>query len=146
MVYQYKTGCKHVVPVDVVMEEFSKLPEVTAKNVVDIARAEDAPLHREFEWDDSIAGERWREEQARTLIRHIVIVQEEKPQTEPVRAFCHLTVESSVYTPTEVILRSASMTEQMLDQAKRELKAFRRKYSGLQALAKIFADIDDLTA
>lgn len=146
MVYQYKTGCKHVVPVDVVVEEFNKLPEVTAKNVVDAARAEDAPLHREFEWDDSIAGEKWREEQARMLIRHIVLVPEEAPTVEPVRAYHHLSVENNVYTPTEVIFKSVDMTKQLLDAAKNELKAFKRKYSGLEALAKVFIAIDELTA
>lgn len=144
MVYQYKTGCKHVVPVEVVVGEFEKLPEVTAKNVVDAARPEESPLHREFEWDNSIAGEKWREEQARALIRHIVIVPDSKPDLEPVRAYVNIYTETNVYTPTEVILKHSDMTEQLLNQAMCELRTFKRKYSGLEALAKVFKAIDEI--
>lgn len=146
MVYQYKTGCRHVVPVEVAVAELEKLPEVTAHNVVEAARAEDAPLHREFEWDDSIAGEHWREKQARDLIQHIVVVHEDTPTLEPVRAYHHLTIESPAYTPIQVIMKSHDMTEQLLACAKKELTAFKRKYAGLEALTKVFVAIDELTA
>lgn len=143
MIYQFKTGSHHKVSVETAVEELSKLPEITAKNVVNAARAEDAPLHKEFEWDDAIAGELYREDQARALIRHIVIVPDEAPMLEPVRAYHHLTVESNAYTPTEVILKSVTMTDQLLEQAKSELRAFKRKYSGIEALTKVFMAIDE---
>lgn len=146
MVYQYKTGTRHVVPVETVVQELNKLDVITAKNVVDAARDEAAPLHREFEWDDSIAGECWRESQARELIRHIVIVPEDAPMTEPVRAYHHLTIESRAYTPMEVIIKNTDMTEQLLKQAKAELQTFKRKYAGIEALSKLFVVIDELTA
>lgn len=42
---------------------------LTAADVVADARRPDSPLHELFEWDDSVAAERYRESQARSLIR-----------------------------------------------------------------------------
>ena len=39
-------------------------PEV----VVQEASSDDSPLHKYFEWDDSVAGQRWRVHQARMMI------------------------------------------------------------------------------
>jgi len=44
---------------------------VTATRVVDAARDIDHPFHSRFEWDDTIASEKFRQQQARTLIRSI---------------------------------------------------------------------------
>ena len=45
--------------------------KITPRMVVDAARAEDSPLHSYFEWDDEIAAEKYREMQARTLLRSV---------------------------------------------------------------------------
>lgn len=44
---------------------------LTASAVVDAARDEESPLHARFEWNDGVAAERWRLEQARELIRGV---------------------------------------------------------------------------
>jgi len=44
---------------------------LTPSAVVDEARPEDSPLHAAFEWDDSIAAEKYRLEQARRLLRQV---------------------------------------------------------------------------
>jgi hypothetical protein len=41
--------------------------------VLDESRPEDAPLHGAFEWDDSLAAEKYRLDQSRRLIRSIEI-------------------------------------------------------------------------
>lgn len=48
--------------------------KVTPKLLVAEAEPEKHPLHSEFEWDDSIAGPLYREDQARTLIRSVEYV------------------------------------------------------------------------
>jgi hypothetical protein len=45
--------------------------KITPRMVVDAARDEDSPLHSYFEWDDAIAAEKYREMQARTLLRSV---------------------------------------------------------------------------
>lgn len=54
-------------------------------NILDRARAEDSPLHPYFEWNDSVAAERYRIDQARTLVSSIMIV--ERRTGRPARAF-----------------------------------------------------------
>lgn len=52
---------------------------VTPKMVVDLAKDPNHPLHSQFEWRDDVAAQRFREEQARELIRNArlnVVVQE----------------------------------------------------------------------
>jgi hypothetical protein len=44
---------------------------VTAAQVVGVARDQEHPWHPRFEWDDTIGGEKYRLQQARTLIRSI---------------------------------------------------------------------------
>ena len=46
---------------------------LTPDEVVRAARPASSPLHDSFEWDDSKAGARWRQEQARILIRSVEI-------------------------------------------------------------------------
>lgn len=63
------------------VEEIRRLEKsfgmATPKNVVAIARPKTAPLHPAFEWEDSIAGEKYREHQASQLIRAVHVVCEE---------------------------------------------------------------------
>jgi hypothetical protein len=42
---------------------------LTPTLVVQEARNEESPLHKEFTWDDSTAAVQWREQQAREIIR-----------------------------------------------------------------------------
>jgi len=44
---------------------------VTASRVVDAARDPNHPFHSRFEWDDTVASEKYRQQQARTLIRSV---------------------------------------------------------------------------
>lgn len=51
------------------LQEIAQGGRLTAKAVVEDARNEDSPLHAEFEWNDAKAAEKFRLEQARTLIQ-----------------------------------------------------------------------------
>jgi hypothetical protein len=48
--------------------------QLTPERIVEEARQPSSPLHSYFEWDDKIAAERHRLNQARILLRTIVIV------------------------------------------------------------------------
>lgn len=66
------------------------LPEA----VVEEARPEDAPLHPVFEWDDAVAGELYRLNQARYFIRCVRIVLDESSE-EHRPAYVHVTSSTS---------------------------------------------------
>lgn len=130
-----------------VCERLEATVGLSATTLLDASRPEDAPLHGEFEWDDGIAAEKFREEQARKIIRNLEIVVEEQ-SVEPVRAF--FTIESKQngisrnYESTNVIMRVSEKRSTLLDIALRKLDAFRRKYAQLTELAGVFAAIDEV--
>lgn len=50
---------------------------VEKRKIVDAARDPDSPLHREFTWNDALAAESWRLDQASRLCRRICVVFED---------------------------------------------------------------------
>ena len=62
------------------LEELEKVLEITNKNVLEYARKnKDSELHKCFEWNDTIAGEKYRLIQATNVISSISFVIEEEP-------------------------------------------------------------------
>ena len=145
MVYKLKDGARLKTDAQTAGEICEKLERnggLTAKRLVDESRPEDAPLHKEFEWDDATAAEAYREEQARYIIRSIVI-QPEPRKNDVVRAFFPV-AEQKVFASLPVILSDAKKTNALLDMALRELKAFELKYSTLSQLAPVFEAIKNV--
>ena len=140
--YAYKTSADVA---GAVCEELDRTVGLTPANLVDASRAEDAPLHDEFEWDDEIAGEAYRKEQARMMITNLAIVIEEHKQ-EPVRAYYSFEYgfrkNTSTYVSTIKILSDSDKRTQLLERAKSEMIAFKSKYSMLTELADVFESID----
>lgn len=117
-------------------EELSRTVGLTPKNLLDANRADDAPLHDEFEWNDSTAAENWREEQAARIIRFLVV--EPEPEKECVRAFVSVVTEIHSYMPLNVVVSRPDLRAQMLERAFSELQAFQKKYANLQELEPVF--------
>lgn len=126
-------------------EELSNTIGLTPKTLLDANREENTPLHDYFEWRDDVAAEKYREEQARYVIRSIIVVEEEKPE---VKAYVPVIVEGKhEFKHVETVVKSADLTQQMLENAKRELFAFRVKYNKLRdyvELSEVFTSIDHL--
>lgn len=123
---------------------------LTPKQVVADARDRASPLHRAFEWNDKKAGELYRETQARSLLRSLVIVREKQiredsPQTKIVtaRAFSHLASQGG-YMPTEVALERTNTRTEMLARAWAELAQWRKRYQDLKEFAELIELIDQL--
>ncbi len=123
-----------------VCEKLEKTVGLTAKNLLDASRPEDAPLHGEFEWDDTKAAEAYRETQASYIIRMLCVAPEEE-QKEPVRAY-FVTATAKVYESVNVIMHDEDRRSALLETALKELESFRRKYSALSELSEVFAAID----
>lgn len=148
MVYEWKTASYIKADANVAgkqCEELEKTVGLTAKNLLDANRDENAPLHNEFEWRDDIAAERYRENQARHIIACLCVRAETTTgeQSEPVRAFLKTEPESE-YQSLNVILQSADSHSAMLATALKELKAFQNKYKMLSELKPLFGMIEDM--
>ena len=118
--------------------------EVKPEQVLDKAKDKGSELHKCFDWNNSTAAEKYRLIQARDVIRHLIVVQknEDDEQKEPVQFRVMLKNESSKdsgYKQTLVMVRDEDEYRKMLDQAYKELHAFKQKYSCLTELADILA-------
>jgi hypothetical protein len=124
--------------------ECETLSEVTPENVLDKARDDSTELHKCFEWDNSIAGEKYRLIQARDVIRHFVIEykkDEEEPQK--IRTY-QISTTTNQYKPARVILQNPDEYAALLERAKDELRDIQRRYNTLAELEEVFAAIDAL--
>ena len=140
MVYEWKPGSRFKVDANTagtVCKQLEAAGNLSAKSLLDASRPEDAPLHSEFEWNDSIAAEKFREEQARCIIRHLVVRLDEKPD-KPIRGFFRITQGEARYTNVEAILAARDLRSELIRQALAELAAFQRKYGDLAELAEVF--------
>ena len=122
-------------------EEISSLSEITPQNVVNLARDEKSVIHNDFEWNDEIAGEKYRNIQARLMIQNFVI--ETKEEKAPVRAL-QITTKISNYKPVEFFLKNEDEYQLLLKRALSELQAFKERYSSLAELEDVFKAIDEL--
>lgn len=147
MIYQWKTYSykTSAAVAGEVCEELDRTVGLTPENLVDVSRPEDAPLHSEFEWNDELAAEEYRRVQARLLISNLSIVIEEQKQ-EPIRAFFSLQngfrKNSGTYESTITIMSDDIKREKLLENAKKELEAFKKKYQLLSELADVFEAIN----
>ena len=143
MVYKWKEGTRHKVSAQIAGEVCAALEErgeLSAQNLVEVSRPEDAPLHNEFEWDNDIAAELWRTKQAQTLIAHIAL----KTETPtPVRAFFNIEVKSPNYESLNAIVKHEDKYSALLQTALRELEAFQRKYAMLSELEQVMEAIEE---
>lgn len=123
-------------------EEMQELEEVTPENVLEYASDESSELHKCFEWNDSIAANKYRLQQARSVIQYLVVT-DEKKEREPVRVF-QITSQPNVYQTTRFFLEQPDEYEALLKRAKEELAAFKKRYKSLTELETVFEAIDML--
>lgn len=119
-------------------------PSATPEQILDKARDPGTELHGLFEWDDTVAAERYRLDQARQVVRHLVIRETVREDKTPVRFFFN-SGSSTGYQPTQIILRNQDSYQALLASAMRELNAFLIKYHSLAELDQIFEEIENLT-
>lgn len=110
--------------------------------VVDEARPEDAPLHPVFTWDDSVAAEAYRREEARNMIRSVEFVDTTDRETRAIPMFCSVTEEGEAprYMAATEIVADASLLASAQRALLGQIKGIRGTLAGLSWLAKSKAD------
>lgn len=114
--------------------------QITPQEVLEKARDVNSELHKCFEWDDSIAAEKYRLQQARSIIINLVYAPK-KEEEQSVRCFS-LTSKVSTYQPTQQFLVQEDEYQTLLKRALAELEAFKRKYHTLTELEAVFEAIE----
>lgn len=105
------------------------------KQVVKFATNPKRALHRKFDWDNSIAGPKWRLHQAQMLLTNWKILLEGPAGPIEVRAFLHLPSEDGFRLTTEV-LRSQDMVAEIAAHYRQRLIALQRDAKNIALLAK----------
>jgi hypothetical protein len=117
--------------------------QLTPQAVVDEARPPDSELHNRFEWDDEVAGEKYRLVQARELIRSVTI--EYAPPSadgaaKRVRAFSTVRKQDPErvgYQPTEELLEDDFSRKLLLKQCERDIAELQQRYGHLAEFADL---------
>jgi hypothetical protein len=126
---------------------------ITPKTVVAIAANKKSPLHKYFEWEDSVAAERYREWQARQLIASIYIVDSGDENAMPIRAFVALRPEEDDaddfmadrgYVNTPSIAGRQSYQLQVLAYARSQLVGWRNRFGAYKEFFGVVKEIDSL--
>lgn len=153
MVYEWANGSKAKADAQKVGEDLRMMSaregDVTPEMVVTYAKPKDSPLHDEFEWDDRIAAEAHRLEQARHIIRSLVIVSDGKQLeiSEPTRAFLSIANPDAeeggmVYRPLDVCVRQPDTMREILGRAKAELASWAARYRRFAKVAPLVAKVE----
>jgi len=115
------------------------------EEVMEVARDPDSPLHRCFEWDDSVAAELHRLNQCRQMLRSIacVIVKNEKPEKRPI--YIHVTDEDGPrYVNADRVASDERLKKSAVEEALTALGGWRRRFEFIDDLSPIFEAIDEI--
>lgn len=114
------------------LEIIESTNELTNFNVLQYARVhKSSELNKCFEWDNTVAGEKWRMQQANNILASISVVVVE--HDEPVKAFVSIKTpeEKRVFKSIIKVLNNEEEYAQLLDKAEREFISYKDKYNKL---------------
>lgn len=113
---------------------------VVASVLVDKARPEDSPAHPAFEWDNSVAGEEYRLEQARRFIRRVTVCVDAQPER-----LAHVLADKGegYYKPLSVIVQTPNEYDLALKSAISRLSAAKTAVDELHKAAEKHAPGDE---
>lgn len=104
--------------------------QLTPAAVVEAATPEDHPLHHRFEWDDAVAGHKYRLTQAKQLIRVVKETYVDRSGSpEEVRFFHAIPREEGmVYEPLTEIVTDDLASKVLIQSMEREWRSLRKRY------------------
>lgn len=139
---------------------------ITPEIILTEAKRKASPLHGFFCWDNTEAANEYRRIQAERLIRRVkVTISEGEDKQIRVRAFVNVIEPRpaaeepeeidghgincrprGIYVTMQQACKVDDYRDQMIRQCKRDVEAFRSKYSALQEAGRIITAMDSFTA
>lgn len=146
MVYQWKSGSCIKANPQAAGEQMEMLAAsesgLTAETLLEASKPEDAPLHNDYEWNDTKAAVNWRFHQSRHFMISLVTVHVDESSTdehaEPLIVRAVFPTGQSRYEPLTAIVKEQSKYDKLLETAFRELQSFKKKYETLKELQPVF--------
>ena len=150
MAYAWKSTARVSIPASIAGPEIERIRReqegfFTPAAVVRAAQPKSSPLHPAFEWDDLKAAAAHREDQAKYLIRHIVVLNAGDPDRDPIRAFVSVEDKTASdseddgprYTSISHAMSEPHLREHLLSTALRDMRSFEQRYSQFAELAGV---------
>ena len=111
----------------------NNLDEFNTQEMVDFARNNpSSELYKLFEWNDTIAAEAYRNEQAKSILRFlkITVINDETQEKDKtlVRYFVSTGKRDGSYKKTEVVFKNASDADRILENMRRDAEMFINRY------------------
>ena len=150
--YRFKPGTRIKSPVESVVTEIERATvdgRVEMQALVDNAKPKDAPLHREFDWHNATAANKWRLEQARKIVQSVEYVPKDSPPVRNYHSIETVTIEPGeepkivrAFRSIDDIMECPESRADILLQAIRDVQSLRKKYGALQELSKVWSALD----
>ena len=157
MVYEWKEGAPFTADPQKVMSDLERLGKFPSpRDVLDLAvQKPKSELHRCFEWDDTLAGIKYRLGQARRVLGALILVEEAEvageSQVIKVQAYeSYVEPQSSVYHPVRVHVKTmdglpdVDIRQRVLTDIQKQITQLERKAAkyaslgeGLEEMQKI---------
>jgi len=131
-----------------ILELSSQDKHPTAWDVLEDGRRIDAPHHNIFEWEDSVAAEQYRLEQAGHILRSVVIVRTDTTDAKrPIRAFVHVVPpeqKGAAYVGIIEAMNNPEMRRQVLEKALDELDSWQETYNAYMEFQPVIEAIGEV--
>lgn len=121
--------------------------KITPAQLVDAARQPSSPLHPYFEWNNDTAAEKYREIQARTLLRSCHVRYEVHNRKVSIPAYVRDPEAGEAdqgYTPTATVKTDADLAREVLLKEFDRAASMLRRARNLGAYFEMEADIDSM--
>jgi len=150
--YEWKRGSRLKLDAQAIGQEVERMKDlgpITPARVVEEAKQPTSPFHNGFTWDvHQAAEERWAD-QARYILRSLVIVEVRGVSTPSTRALVHLGLLGdddedldSQYHYMPDAVQNDKIRAALISNAKRDAYLFKHKYSVLEEVVEIILAID----
>jgi hypothetical protein len=152
MAYKWSTNLYSKVKPEDAGREFEQIEAengyITPQAVVDRARPENSVMHKLFEWNDSVAAEKYRNQQAGFIIGALIVTKSDTNYNK--RAFVNIVASphspqsKPQYIRVDRAFSDPTSKAIILKNAVADLKRFKEKYAALKELSEVFKAIEKL--
>lgn len=121
--------------------ELEDLGSFVSEDVLEKGKDKKSELHKCFEWDDAIAGEKFRLKQASQIMRALVIIPEKSENftiKHEIRGFENVENEDGdmVYMSTKTIVTDESLLESLIEQIIASLSRYEKKLKAYESISE----------
>lgn len=127
---------------------------ITPTVIVQYAKPKSSPLHKYFEWSDTVAAEKYREWQARTIINSVQVTITGRSGDTTVRAFVNVSPCEDVgvndeivgrgYISVQKVARNTGYKSQVVRYAYNQLVSWKSKFGNFKEFFSVARAIDDI--